>query len=790
MINEPISLNDKALTERLDIDFALKAAQLGVWELDPATKLVKWDDRCRELFGLAKNNLVPYEQALSFIHPNDVHKVEAAIERAFNSQHGGQYDVTYRTIGADDGIHRWVRFMGQGYFNEHGDIYRFAGVAQDVTNDIEIQQRLKASEQRFRSLIEEAPTATCLLVGPERIIEVANDVMIQYWGKDRSVIGKPHDEALPELKNQPFNRLLDEVYATGKTYEAKAAPAILNINGSFDTYYFDFSYKALRDDTGSVYGILTTAIEVTDQVLARQRVEASQLRLDLIAKATHDIIWDWNLETSQIWWNDKYQSLLGYKEEDILPGVESWYNFIHPDDQDRVLKSIHDVIDYGGANWSDAYRFRRADGTYAYMLDRGYTIHRDGKAVRMVGSMVDLTNQKKVEEELLLQNQVLKDLVRQFEFVTDFMPQMVWATHADGSHDFFNRQWYEFTGLTFEESKDEGWVAVLHPDDWIRTQQIWQHSLSTGNPYQIEYRLRRHDGIYHWFLGRALPLLNEKGAIVKWFGTCTDIDDQKNQARNLEQIVSQRTAQLLAANQDLQRSNSNLQQFAYVASHDLQEPLRKIQSFGDLLKNDYSAELGAGVDYLERMQAAARRMSILIKDLLTFSRISTRQDASAAVSLTQIISTTLADLELSIQETGAIIDMGPLPTVQGDASQLGQLFQNLLSNALKFRRPNVSPVIRIRAQSITVVDLPSTIQPGRPASAYHRIDIADNGIGFEPKYLDRIFQVFQRLHGKSEFAGTGIGLAICEKVAINHGGAITATSQPGKGATFSIFLPQ
>ena len=189
------------------------------------------------------------------------------------------------------------------------------------------------------------------------------------------------------------------------------------------------------------------------------------------------------------------------------------------------------------------------------------------------------------------------------------------------------------------------------------------------------------------------------------------------------------------------------------------------------------------------MQAAATRMSTLIKDLLTFSRISTRQETITPVPLSQLIRSVLTDLDLTIQESGAGIDVDPLPTVTGNLSQLGQLFQNLVSNALKFHRTNVAPLIQIRAHTVVATALPPTIKPSRLATAYYRIDVIDNGIGFEQKYVDRIFQVFQRLHNKNQYAGTGIGLAICEKVAANHGGAITAHSEVGKGATFSVYLP-
>jgi PAS domain S-box-containing protein len=267
-------------------------------------------------------------------------------------------------------------------------------------------------------------------------------------------------------------------------------------------------------------------------------------------------------------------------------------------------------------------------------------------------------------------------------------------------------------------------------------------------------------------------------------------------AAELEKRVAERTQELSRANSelnylnaDLKRSNENLQQFAYIASHDLQEPLRKIQSFSDLLISQYSIQPDEGVRFLERIQAAASRMSTLIRDLLSFSRISTQQVTPATVSLIEVINRALLDLDLRIQETGAVVRYNLLPTVAGDSFQLELLFKNLFSNSLKFRRTNTVPQIQIRAQIVAADDLPTSVKPTHAATTYHCITVSDNGIGFDEKYVERIFQVFQRLHGRSEFAGTGIGLAICEKVVANHGGAITATSQSGQGSTFSVYLP-
>ncbi|GAB3791916.1 hypothetical protein GCM10028819_01220 [Spirosoma humi] len=269
----------------------------------------------------------------------------------------------------------------------------------------------------------------------------------------------------------------------------------------------------------------------------------------------------------------------------------------------------------------------------------------------------------------------------------------------------------------------------------------------------------------------------------------------------LDLQVRHRTKELTMANESLSeanallsRSNENLQQFAYVASHDLQEPLRKIQQFGDLLKSQFTSASEQERLYVDRMQSAASRMSTLIRDLLSLSRISTRRDARVAISLNETVSMALLDLDLVIQETGATVDVGALPTFAGDHAQLRRLFQNLVSNALKFRRVDESgipivPQIQINAQLIRDTDLPPAVKPARTASAYHRIDVVDNGIGFDEKYLDRIFQVFQRLHGRREYAGTGIGLAICEKIAANHEGIVWASSQLGLGSTFFVYLP-
>jgi len=248
------------------------------------------------------------------------------------------------------------------------------------------------------------------------------------------------------------------------------------------------------------------------------------------------------------------------------------------------------------------------------------------------------------------------------------------------------------------------------------------------------------------------------------------------------------------ANRDLTRSNSELEQFAAVASHDLQEPLRKIRTFGDRLKTVDGAALSpAGADYLARMQHAAARMQVLIDDLLAYARVSADPPSAVPVDLAATMRAVLTDLETQIEQSGGRVEVGPLPMIEGDPLRLRQLLQNLLSNALKFQRPQTPPVVTISARLLPSEDAAegadASPAAGAAPPAWLHLSVRDNGIGFEPKHAERIFEVFKRLHGRGAYAGTGIGLALCRQIAARHGGHITATSAPGQGATVRVTLP-
>ena len=377
----------------------------------------------------------------------------------------------------------------------------------------------------------------------------------------------------------------------------------------------------------------------------------------------------------------------------------------------------------------------------------------------------------------------------------------------------YSERLIEWFGYDPKEQDYSHVIPLLAPTDQERVAAAiaWALDPQSDGVYNEVYTvIHPQTGKKRILHAQGRTVFDATGKAVRLSGTAQDITIQRELQLAFAQQVQEQTEELAATNEELAvineelaatneeltesnnlllRSNDNLQKFAYVASHDLQEPLRKIQQFGDLLKSQYAESLGEGAGYLERMQLAASRMSALIRDLLNFSRVSTHRETTAHIPLGEVINTVLSDLDLRIQETGAVVTVGSLPTIQGDRPQLEQLFQNLLSNALKFQRAGVNPVIHIASRLVVHQDLPPSVKPARQAPFYCQITVADNGVGFDEKYVDRIFQVFQRLHGRSEFAGTGIGLAISEKVVVNHGGAITATSQPGQGAVFSVYFP-
>jgi light-regulated signal transduction histidine kinase (bacteriophytochrome) len=285
-----------------------------------------------------------------------------------------------------------------------------------------------------------------------------------------------------------------------------------------------------------------------------------------------------------------------------------------------------------------------------------------------------------------------------------------------------------------------------------------------------------------------VPLKDENGKPVKWYGTSTNIHEQKSVEEELEQRVDERTADLQESNKSLKRANTELEQFTYVSHHDLQEPLRKIIMFSDMVQSDNKNQLTeASQQRLERVTSAARRMSAALRDVLDYASLN-REEAAVQVDLEEVLAAVQQDLELLITEKKANIMSQTLPTVNAIPGQMHQLFYNLINNALKFTNPGKQPVINITCRKLDKTEA-STHTELNLGKHYYHIMVQDNGIGFQPDAAERIFGMFQRLHSKDAYAGTGIGLALVKKVVMNHHGKIWAESSPGEGSSFNVLLP-
>jgi two-component system CheB/CheR fusion protein len=521
-------------------------------------------------------------------------------------------------------------------------------------------------------------------------------------------------------------------------------------------------------------------VSLEKKVAERTReLSYSEERFRLVSKATNDAIIDWDLINNQLWLSDSFYNIFGYTPERKDIRRNYWLNKIHPNDRQRVNASIDKAINNNSRQWSEEYRFQVADGSYADVLDRGYILQDEyGTPYRMLNSMMDVTKLKKAQQEI-------QENISERKFLAEAMPLIVWTASPVGKISFLNQHFTTYTGLPVQQGRELAWKAVIMPEHLAPLKAAWKAAIRNNTDFELELKLRNRNGEYNWHLLRAQAMRNRDGSLKMWVGTTTDINEQKIATEIMERKVEERTLELRRMNNALEMSNHDLQQFASVASHDLKEPLRKIHIFSNMLKDKYAPMIDGGVDYIDRIINSSARMTNLINDLLAFSRLSVNS-LFRQVDLNLVVNGIMQDLELAIEEKDAKVTVSRLPVIEAIPGQMRQLFQNIISNALKFTRPGVTPVINIENRLITIgKNEELLVKPGE----YCEIKISDNGVGFDEQYADKIFTIFQRLHTKNEYDGTGIGLAICKKIVEKHNGHIMASSKLNHGTTFTITLP-
>ncbi len=427
----------------------------------------------------------------------------------------------------------------------------------------------------------------------------------------------------------------------------------------------------------------------------------------------------------------------------------------HPEDRATTLEQWERSVATGQI-FEVERRLLRHDGEYRWHLSRAVPIRdEDGSIIKWVGTSTDIHEFKRTEA-------LLRESEARLAALAETVPEILFTCRPDGQADYGSPRAYQYTGMAPGAMHGAGWLDTVHHEDAATVRESWTASIRSLQPFSVEFRMRRADGMYRWMHARAVPMLGPKGEILKWFGTCSDIDDYKL----LEQSLRKRSAELA-------RSNEELQRFAHIVSHDLQEPLRSIGAMSQLLRRHYADTSDEETEALfGHILGGVKRMSDLIRDLLQYSHVSSEAGVELKpVDCESLLSFALMNLQAQVAETGAIITRDPMPLVMGD-EQLVRVFQNLLGNALKYRGDK-APRIHVSASR---------------KNGDWIISVRDEGIGLHMQDAERIFGVFQRLHSRTAYEGTGIGLAICRKIVEWCGGRVWVESAPGAGATFSFSL--
>jgi len=561
-------------------------------------------------------------------------------------------------------------------------------------------------------------------------------------------------------------------------------------------------------------GVLAATIGVSTDITELKNTEElrrSEASLAEAQRIAHLGSWEWDLTTGEVCWSDEAYRIYGFEPQQFSPTLETVAEIFHRDDR-HLFRTLIDDASLKDEAYDFEHRIVRPNGEVRWIHRRGEVVRGEGgEPLRLFGTAHDITERKGVERELIegarqaalgedvgaavnesgnlrtILRRCTEAIVRHLdvalariwtldeeENVLELQASAGMYTHLDGEHSRVPVGKFKI-GLIAQERLPHLTNDVLNDPrvndkEWARREGMIAFA---GYPLIIEDRLV---GVVAMFAREQLAeaALNTLASVV---GTIAQGIVRKRAEESLKAYAAR-----------LNQSNRELQDFAYVASHDLQEPLRKVRTFADRLDAKYREVLGEqGRDYLERMEGAAARMQNLIDDLLTLSQVTTKAQPFAPIDLNQVAQEAVSDLEDRMDQLGGRVEVSGLPTIEADRLQMRQLLQNLISNAIKFHREGEEPVVKVYSELLQGWEEEGT---GRTADrGACQIFVEDNGIGFDEKHLERAFAPFDRLHGHAVYEGTGMGLPICRKVVERHGGNITAKSAPGRGATFIVTLP-
>ena len=702
----------------------------------------------RELVGKPYREAIPEFESQPFFDRLD------RVYRTGETYHGIDEPVILDRTNTGQLEETYITYTYQATRDAQGQIDGILVFCYEVTEQVLARQERETQRQRLFALFQEAPAGICLLAGPELVFEFVNP-RYQQLMPGRELLNRPVFHALPELVGTPVETILRQVYATGQTQEEQGllVPVARAADGVLEDRYFTFVYQARRDDQGHVTGVLAFVFEVTEQVLARAQAELSReelKRFQFMADQARDPFILMREDGTFAYLNPKALDAWGYTAEEArhlrVPDVDPIY-------QDAEFKEL-----FAQAQRSTLPQFetlhRHKDGTiFPVEVSMGGLLLNGQPHLFAIAR--DITPQKRYVA-------ALQESEARFRTMADAAPNLVWAVQPNSDIRYINRAFLDFVGLDNEEQYAAvGWGPYLHPDELALTSDTLAQAIAQRQPYVLEHRMRRHDGQYRWLLAQGAPSYLTGGELYGYVGSAIDITDLKE------------------ANEQLRRTNIDLDNFIYTASHDLKQPIANIEGLLHAIQHELpqAGRVGEVPVLLELMQAAIERFSRTIAHLTDISRLQQEHNQPASlVLLLRVVQEVLLDLAPLQAKTQAQVDVR-IPeniTLRFSEKNLRSVVYNLLSNAMKYRHPD-------RAPAVTII---YTLQ-----AAAHLLEVHDNGLGLDvAQDSDKLFGMFKRLHMHVE--GTGVGLYMVKKIVENAGGRIEVASTLGQGSTFRVYLPR
>ncbi len=697
--------------------------------------------------------------------------------------------------------------------DKDGKVVGLVGINRDITEQKRAEETLRQSydelekrvaertaeisqeRQLLRTLIDNLPDYVYVKDGEGRFM-MANAAVARQMGLSSpdDIIGKSDFDLFPHELAARYRAEEEEMIRSGKGLFSHEGPTV-DASKRGKNRWISTTKVVLRDCRGKVTGFIGLGRDITERKRMEEVLAQERSLLRTLINNLPDCVYAKDTAGRKILANPADLKNYHYQTEAEAIGKTD-FDLFPKEIAEKFYADDMKVIQGQPVVNREEY-FLNEEGKKCWLLTSKLPLRdQNQEIVGLVGIGRDITEQKQTTEALKQSEERLREVMRSTRCILNYGEAEApegWRERVMNELTIF--RWH-FPVLNVEAAQEvlpldvppdktyqQVWSESRNPDDFNEMHKVTRDAFLQDKPfYRNEFRCTDKHGVEHW-MQEFITI--HKLAQNRWqiFGINTDITDLKNS----ENALRTSEGKLRQFTTQLERSNRELQDFAYVASHDLQEPLRKIVVFGERLKEQATEKLDEqSHDYLERMQKAASRMQTLINDLLTFSRVTTKARPFTQVDLAQVVREVINDLEGRIELVKGRVEVGTLPLIEAEALQMRQLFQNLIGNALKFRRPEVPPVVKVAAQIITG---PSPDGGTGVVKKLCRLTVSDNGIGFDEKYLDRIFNVFQRLHSRNEYEGTGMGLAIARKIVLWHYGEITAKSKPGEGTTFIVTLP-